>query len=245
MGRAPAVRSACQLLCGNTPDSLHSVGLAVRLHKSGVHGTDAQRGSALADSLGMPHRPAGVTVVGVPFGTDSYTAEVLGKRAQIVVSLVDKCRSLPLSAQTKFLLLRSSLSVRMMHLQRTKEWRFIAAPTRGVETAVLSAIAELFRLPGGDGPGGYFPAPSPELAQLQLPIRHGGFGLRASTELDAHAAFLSGAAAAQLVLSEAPHQFRPFDNVGVARLRLAWQRVFDSHHEDCNWKPGARCEAVT
>ena len=63
------------------------------------------------------HRPAsrctvgnnGITIVGVPFGTDAYKARVLGERAQKVVSLVCKCRELPLSKQTQFLLLRSSL----------------------------------------------------------------------------------------------------------------------------------------
>ena len=79
---------------------------------------------------------------------------------------------------------------------------------------MLSAAAELFRLPAGAGPGGLAPIPSPELQQLLLPIRHGGFGLRASTALGADAAFVSGAATAQLVMAEAPRCFRPFDNVG-------------------------------
>jgi hypothetical protein len=245
VGRPAAVRTAFQQLCGTGPDSLRTIGLMVRKDKSGVFGGNDGQCSELAASLGVPHRRDGVTIVGVPFGTDAYKARVLGQRAQKVVSLVDKCRSLPLSTQTKFLLLRASLGVRMVHLQRTVEWRFVAASTRGVETAVLSAAAELFRLPGGDGPGGYAPAPGRELDQLQLPIRHGGFGLRASTELDAHAAFLSGAASAQLVLAEGPRQFRPFDNVGVTRLRQTWQRLFDDHSGDCGWQASARALSDT
>mgnify|MGYP001787467346 CR=1 FL=1 len=240
VGRPAAVRRAFQQLCGDGPDSLRKIGLKVRKDKSGVFGGNDEQCSQLAATLGVPHRREGMTIVGVPFGTDAYKARVLGQRAQKVVALVDKCRSLPLSAQTKFLLLRSSLGVRMVHLQRTMEWRYVEPSTRGVETAVLSAAAELFRLPGGDGPGGFSPHPSRQLDQLQLPIRHGGFGLRASTELDAQAAFLSGAASAQLVLAEGPRQFRPFDNVGVARLRNTWQRVFDGHSGDCGWQQSAR-----
>ena len=196
VGRPAAVRRVFQQLCGTGPDSLRRIGLTVRKDKSGVFGGNHEQCSELSASLGVPHRRDGMTIVGVPFGTDAYKARVLGQRAQKVVGLVDKLRGLPLSAQTKFLLLRSSLGARMLHLQRTVEWRFLEPSTRAVETAVLSAAAELFRLPGGEGPGGYSPLPSRELDQLQLPIRHGGFGLRASTELDAHAAFLSGAASA-------------------------------------------------
>jgi hypothetical protein len=240
VGRPAAVRRVFQQLCGAGPHSLRKVGLKVRTDKSGVFGGNPEQCSELAASLGVPHRRDGMTVVGVPFGTDAYTARVLGQRAQKVVALVDKCRSLPLSVQTKFLLLRSSLAVRMVHLQRTVAWRHLAPSTRGVETAVLSAVAELFRLPGGDGPGGYAPVPGRELDQLQLPFGLGGFGLRTSSELDAHAAFLSGAASAQLVMAGGVRQFRPFDNAGVARLRQIWQRVFDDYHGDCGWPEAAR-----
>ncbi len=235
VGRPPAVRRAVQQLCGIGPDSLHKIGLKVRKDKSNLFGGNDEQCSQLSAELGVPHRRDGVTIVGVPFGTDAYKARVLGQRAQKVVALIDKCRSLPLSAQTKFLLLRSSLAVRMVHLQRSVEWCHLEPSTRGVETAVLSAAAELFRLAGGDGPGGFSPDPSRELDQMQLPFAHGGFGLRTTSELDAHAAFLSGAASAQLVMAEAKRQFRPFDNAGVARLRQLWQRVFDDCSGDCGW----------
>jgi hypothetical protein len=97
-------------------------------------------------SLGVPHRRdcMHMTVFGVPFGADAYTARVLEQRALEGVARVDKCRSLPLSAQTKLLLLRSSLAVRMVHLQGAVAWRHVASSTRRVETAMLSASAELF-----------------------------------------------------------------------------------------------------
>jgi hypothetical protein len=240
VGRPAVVQRVFQQLCGNGPGGLRKIGLKVRLDKSGVYGGNDEQCSELAATLGVPHRREGVTVVGVPIGTDAYKAEVLGQRAQKVVALVDKCRSLPLSTQTKFLLLRSSLGVRMVHLQRTVEWRYLEPSTRGVETAVLSAAAELLRLPGGEGPGGYTPLPGRALDQLVLPCRHGGFGLRASTATEAHAAFLSGAASAQLVMAEAPRHFRPFDGPGVASLRQTWRGVFDDFATDCGWQQGAR-----
>jgi hypothetical protein len=186
------------------------------------------------------HRPDGMTVVGVPFGTDAYTARVLVQQARKVVALVDKWRSLPLSVQTKFLLLCSSLAARIVHLQRTVAWRHLAPSTRRVETAVLSAAAELFRLLGGDEPGGYFPVPGRELDQLQLPFWLSGLGLRTSYELDAQAAFLSGAASAQIVMAWGVRQFRPFDNAGVGRLHQIWQRVFDDCSGDYGWPEAAR-----
>ena len=45
-----------------------------------------EQASELAVSLGVVHRSDGITVVGVPFGTDAYVAQVLDSRAQKVVS---------------------------------------------------------------------------------------------------------------------------------------------------------------
>lgn len=127
-----------------------------------------------------------------------------------------------------------------MHLQRTVEWSHLAPSTRRAEQAVLSAVAELFKLPMGEGPGGSAPVPGSDVQQLLLPIRHGGFGLRATSRLSADAAFVSGAATAQLVMAEAPRRFRPFDNVGVASLRGKWQRVHDELAVGCQWPHGSR-----
>lgn len=239
VGRPAAVKRAFQTLCGNGARSLRKIGLAVRPEKCGVYGGVPEQASELAVSLGVPHRPDGITVVGVPFGTDAYVAQVLGTRAQKVVSLVAKCRDLPLSKQTQFLLLRSSLGERMVHLQRTVEWRLVAPSTISAEQAVLSAAAELFRLPMGPGPLGLGPVPGCA-QQLLLPFRHGGFGLRSSCKLVADAAFVSGAATAQMVMAEAPRQFRPFDHVGMASLRGKWQHVYDEVSAGCSWPPGAR-----
>ena len=143
----------------------------------------------------MPPSPGhSFTVVGVPIGNEGYVQSELGNRAQKICELVRKCTSLPLSKQTRFLLLRASLSVRMAHLQRTVEWRHLAASSTCVEQAVISAVAQIFRLPAGQGPGGAAPVPGHALEQLLLPIRHAGFGLPSSSAVGAQAAFLSGTA---------------------------------------------------
>ena len=209
VGKPTAVRKAWDHLCGTGPDSLEAVGLKVRPDKCGVYGgsglRDRQRPvAALAKSLGVKHHRQGFTVVGVPIGNDDYMRSELANRAQKIHELISECMSLPLSKQAQFLLLRASLSVRMAHLQRTVAWRHLVAPTTGVEQAVISAAAHIFRLPVGEGPGGAYPVPGTALKQLRLPFRHAGFGLPASSEHGAQAAFLAGAASAQLVMKDAP-----------------------------------------
>jgi hypothetical protein len=77
VGRPADVQRLFQRLCGEGPDSLRTLGLQVRLDKSGVYGGDEEQCSVLAAALGVPHLRDGVTIVGVPFGTLAYTAGVL------------------------------------------------------------------------------------------------------------------------------------------------------------------------
>ena len=157
----------------------------------------------------------------------------LGDRAQKICALVRKRMNLPLSKQTQFLLLRASMSVRMAHLQRTVEWRQLAASITCVEQSVISAVAQIFRLPAGPGPGGCAPVPGQTLEQLLLPIRHTGSGLPCSSELGAKAAFLSGAAWAQLVMKDAPQMLRPFDGLSRAAFAASWQALYADCTADC------------
>ncbi|NJN00175.1 MAG: hypothetical protein HC793_00355 [Aquincola sp.] len=240
VGKPAAVRRAWNHLYGDGPDSLGAVGLKVRPDKCGVYGgsglpANQRPVAALATSLGVKHRRHGFTVVGVPIGNEDFVQSELGNRAQKICALVRKCMSLPLSKQTQFLLLRASLSVRMAHLQRTVEWRQLAASTTRVEQAVISAVAQIFRLPAGQGPGGAAPVPSRALEQMLLPIRHAGFGLPSSSALGAQAAFLSGAASAQLVMKDAPQMFRPFDGPNREAFLTSWQVLFDDCAADCRW----------
>ena len=240
VGHPGALKQAFRRLCGRGPHSVRSIGLTVRRSKCGVHGGDVEQCAQLASELGVAHMQEGITVVGVPLGSESYKASILTKRADKVVGLVEKLSALPLAKQSQFLLLRMSLAVRLVHLQRTVQWETLAPSTRRVEQAVLTAAAGIFRLPVGQGPSGAAPASGPEVGQLALPIRHGGFGLRATSELEATAAFLSGAASAQLLLTEGPQQFRPLEGPDAASLRGHWQRVFDDCATVCRWPQSAR-----
>jgi hypothetical protein len=246
VGKPTAVQCAWDQLRGDGPDSLRAVGLKVRPDKCGVYGGSGlpsrQRPvAALATSLGVQHYQRGFTVVGVPIGHAGYMQTELDKRASKVCALVSKCMNLPLSKQTQFLLLRASLSVRMAHLQRTVKWEFLGAPLSRVEQAVISATAQIFRLPTGPGAGDTGPLPTgPLLEQLRLPIRHAGFGLPSSSALGAQAAFLSGAASAQLVMKDAPLMFRPFDGPNKEDFRTSWQELFDACAAECNWPEEVR-----
>ena len=95
----------------------------------------------MAAKLGVKHRRDGFAVVGVPIGNDRYVQSEIDNRARKVCALVRKCMNLHLSRQTQFLLLRASLSVRMVHLQRVMEWQHLAASTPRVEQAVIGAAA--------------------------------------------------------------------------------------------------------
>lgn len=240
VGKPAAARRAWQHLTGNGPDSLKAVGLTVRPDKCGVYGgsglpANQRHVGALAASLGVKHHRHGFSVVGVPVGNEDFVQSELAKRAQKICALVDQCMDLPLSKQTQFLLLRASLSVRMAHLQRSVAWRLLAPAATRVEQAVIAAVAKIFRLPVGEGPGGHTPVPGRELEQMLLPIRHAGFGLPCSSEIGAKAAFLSGAASAQLVMKDAPEMFRPFDGPSRVTFQESWQELFADCATDCGW----------
>ncbi len=175
VGRPDAIRAFFRRLCGDGGDSVGTVGLRTRHTKCFVHGGDNTQCAALARQLGVPHRRAGVLVVGTPLGSDAFQAAHLAERAGAIADLVAKLAALPLAKQSQFLLLRASLSVRMAHFLRTVRWRSLATPTRRVEQAILSAAAAIFRLPHASGPAGAALASGSEIDQLLLPIRHGGF----------------------------------------------------------------------
>jgi hypothetical protein len=245
VGRPAVLQRVFDRLRGNGEGSLRRIGLKVRQDKSGVFGgqgmpRNQQPVAALAAALGVKHRREGFTLVGVPVGNPDYVRSELSSRAQKVCDLVSKCRALPLSKQTQFLLLRASLSARMVHLQRTVNWQHLGAATTRVEQAILSAVAELFRLPAAEGAGGLTPLPGKPVEQLLLPIGADGFGLRISCADGAEAAFLSGAASAQLVMKDAPQMFRPFDGPNRGAFEESWLRLFDDFATDCGWAQAVR-----
>ncbi len=170
-----------------------------------------------------------------------FVDDALMQRAVGVIALVEELMKLPVSQQARYLLLRYSLSQRMAHLLRTMPWAQLEAATRRVEGAILAAAATVFELPAATEPGGDCPAVVDARRQLALTTRHGGFGLRTVTGVEADAALLSGAAAAQAALAEGQVQVRPFD-VAATRgpLLETWHRVYDEVGVCCEWDEAAR-----
>ena len=194
----------------------------------------------MAAELGIQHRPEGVTVCGTPIGTDAYVAETLSQRAGGVISQVHKLMRLQLPKQSQFALLRASLSLRMAHLQRNLPWAQVVESTRAVEGAILEAAAAVFHLPACDDPARACGTAGREREQMTLPLRHGGFGLRVVTAVEADAALASGAAKAQAAMAQGPAACRPFEGASRAPLLETWRRVFDDVAADCKWEPDAR-----
>jgi hypothetical protein len=64
-------------------------------------------------------------------------------------------------------------------------------------------------------------------AQLTLPRRHRGFGLRHTNHVEGRAAYLSAAATAQRVMAAGPAPFRPFKGPKGAQLSQQWETLHD------------------
>ena len=222
-----------QELDGAGANSVRSIGLRIRREKCGVYGGTGTTCVDLATELRIPHRQNGLTIVGVPIGAPAYQKDTVDARADKVVGLIELLRSLTkVPLQSQMLILRSSLNARMRHYQRVLPWDVISPAVQKVEQAALHAAAEMFCLPR-TGPDASFPASA--LKQLAAPIRHGGFGLLTASEEAAHAAYLSGAAVAQLVMAEGPQGFRPFDGPSAPALRQRWANLFPAFKTSCKW----------
>jgi hypothetical protein len=80
-------------------------------------------------------------------------------------------------------------------------------------------------------------------AQLTLPRRHGGFGLRHTNHLERRAAYLSAAATAQRVMAAGPAPFRPFEGPKGAQLSQQWETLHDV--ADGPWEADKRTADAT
>ena len=169
--------------------------------KCSLFGGDVAEVAALAEELGVQHRPDGFVAYGTPIGTEAFVAATMAKRADAIVAEVQRLMELPLPRQSQWQLLRSSLSVRLEHLKRTVPWELLAESTQRVEGAIEEAAAAIFALPAE--PPGIQPTTKAR-TQLSVPMRHGGFGLQRTDAAAADAALLSGAASAQAALVDAP-----------------------------------------
>ena len=228
VGRADALTTAFATLTGGAA----AIGLQVQAAKCAATAGQPQDTARLAAALRVQHRPDGVTVCGSPIGTDAYVAGVLQQRVTDIKAQVDKLMRLPLLKQSQFVLLRSSLSARMLHLLRTTPWAQLEDATREMERAICDAVATIFRLPeqGADR----------AREQMTLPLRHAGFGLRKVQAVEADAALLSGAARAQAAMCDGPEACQPFSSAARPALLAAWHGVHDFGEASSEWGPGAR-----
>jgi len=251
VGRPAPAEQAFQRLSG--AGGLGRAGLRVAVPKCGVHGGDPVVAAALAARRGIAHLPAGIVVLGAPVGCEAFVVDTVARVAAEVVAQVDQLMALPLAAQTQFVILRMSLARRMTHLLRSVPWARLASSMRRVEQAILSAVAAIFRLPcsAAAGPAGARMPACLELQQLTLALRHGGFGFRATTAVEADAAFLAGASRAQAAMlgdpdapptdPHPPSSFRPFDEAASrASLLTKWRAVFDEVGPACGLDAAAR-----
>ena len=173
-------------------------------------------------------------------GSDAYVADVLHQRADEVISQVDKLMRLPLPLQSQFALLRASLSLRMAHLMRTVPWSQLQGETGRVEQAILNAVAAIFRIPTPTQAGGAEEVLTRALEQMQLPLRHGGFGLRLASALEADAAILSAAAKGQAAVASGQASCQPLAGAARVPFLATWHRVYDAVAAECEWDPSAR-----
>ena len=232
VGKGDALHAAFLALTGT--QGLSSVGLRVQPRKCALTAGPPPAVARLAVDLGVQHCPEGIMVCGTPIGTDAYVAAALSSRADAVIAQVDKLKALPVSRQAQFVLLRSSLSLRMAHLMRTVPWGHLQPSVARVEAAIMAATTTLFQVPELGA------ASERAVQQLRLPLRHGGFGLRDATSLVADAALVAGASKAQAAMKEGLDACKPFSGAVRPMLLQTWQRVFDDAAAECEWERSAR-----
>ena len=184
-GSVAAGAAAFRRLCF-APDGVRSIGLEPRLDKCGVHGGGAGEAATAAADLGIKDMSRGMTAVGTPLGALEYIDEVLSARASAVEEQIKVLESLPLSLQSKFLLLRVSMHARMAHLLRTVPRESLEAHVRRTDMAVYRAVERMFGLPPDVAVWAAGTAADEEQAdpcftplvnRLHAPLRDGGFGL--------------------------------------------------------------------
>jgi hypothetical protein len=193
VGSAPAVRLADSKLTR----AAAAIGLSKAPRKCGVFGHTPSTALETDQLLGMPHREESVLVAGCPIGTPAYVTSVSQCHAAKVRVLVNALRHLPLGHQDH--LLRKSLVPRLVHVTRTGP----VNPEGGdVATAVETASADILQAARDIATVDLTTSPTAE-AQLHLPLRHGGCGLRVPGVhgMEGQVARLASAALAQRAMS--------------------------------------------
>ena len=225
-GRAADVIRAFHALRGLSA----AIGLSVRLDKCGVFSRDAQAAEQTATALGIPHCVDGLVLAGTPVGTHAFVTAFAEKRADIICKAIDLMLEIPLPAQDQFLILRSSLQQRLVHLPRIAPWALVGAAVQRVERKTAQAAFSIMQRPEQD---------DVRDGQLTLAVRFGGIGIRVMSADEARAAMLSAAAYADTALRTGAQQFRTFAGPTGAEHTATWQELHPMGVEAELWPPNA------
>ena len=164
-------------------DGVRSIGLEPRLPKCGIYGGDKALFVAEAANLRTAHQLDGLTAVGTPVLSAQYVSNALGRRAATVETLVDTLMQQPLSLQSQFLLLRTSLHACKAHLRRTVPCEALGAHMRGTDAAVWRAAAAVLDwLPGVGEYGADMEGPDKDRRSLGRSVRGWRWPSRAQPE---------------------------------------------------------------
>jgi hypothetical protein len=197
VGPALAAKSAFATLIQKAQQK----GLQPSLRKCTAFSVTPSASQAIAASLSIQHAAYGVVACGTPIGSPEYVKAFVQEKAHQATTLIDKLVVLPVSSQTKWILLHRSLQRKLNHLKFTVPWHILQHSLRSFEESVASAALHILDLQH---------PPSRRLnsdfvtIQLRLPICQGGFGLDFTTPQIATAAWLSMAARCDLALADGP-----------------------------------------
>jgi hypothetical protein len=177
------------------------ISLAPSLPKCAASAWLPTTSSTVASALSGTHRPEGLVAAGTPLGSDVFV-EADARSRPNVTGLVTALAFLPLGRQDKFLLLRSFLQARPNHLTCITLWSRLFPHVPVAKRQVLLAALV-------DHPPPAAMWSDPVVAQLALPLRSRGFGLRLTTPLEPDADFLAAASTADMAMRPALPPFQP------------------------------------
>lgn len=221
-GSAASVIPAFHALCDLGAD----VGLNPRTDKCAAYSANPVAAAEVAAALGIQHRTDGLMAAGSPVGTDEFIAAHADTKANTVCQFIDDLMGLPLPAQDQFILLKSSLQMKLAHLPRIAPWSLVGDAIQLVESKVSEAAFQIMKCPD---------QADLRTGQLTLPLRLGGMGLRMTSESEAHASYLAAAAITQTEMREGPQQFQPFAGPKAPHLTQLWQELHAKGEEAEVW----------
>ena len=120
--------------------------------------------------------------------------------------------------------------MRIAHLQRVTPWRLLKDATLGLEDKASQAAFTIMQRPPDD---------DVKKGQPTLPLRFGGMGLRNTSELEAHAAYLLAVAVTEHAMRAGPQTYRPFSGPFAPELKHVWQAIHAEGAESGLWPPEA------